>query len=108
MLVGLKDSWYCSFGYFFTGNCDADIQNFCLSAEHGLRIWSVTSGGTSINFNTFKDLGCIFSHDFNKIVTNFNNPSRDYQVYATLDVCFMLKLTQNALFFVRFSHVFRG
>ena len=75
------------------------ISKFCLSisVEHGLHIWSVTCNGTSTNLNTFKNEEFVFSHDQGKIVTIFKYPSRDYQIYAILDVCHMLKLAWNAL-----------
>ena len=48
------------------------------------------------NFNTFKNLGIVLSRNYDKIVTNFKHPSRDYQCYATLDAFHMLHLSQNA------------
>ena len=71
MLVGLKHSWKCLVGYFLRDGV--------------IHIWSVTYDETSTNFNTFKNLGCILSHNYDKIVTNFKHPTSNYQCYATLD-----------------------
>ena len=71
--------------------CDVIMQisliKYCLSisAEHGLPIWSVTCDGKSTNLNTLKNLGWFFTHDYDKIVTNFKDPTKDYQVSAALD-----------------------
>ena len=64
LLVGLKYSWKCPVAYFSRDNYDADmytslVKSCYSTAEHGLRIWSVTGDGTSTNFSTFKM--CFFS-----------------------------------------------
>ena len=53
---------------------------FSISAEHGLRRWSVTCDRTSTNLNTFKNLGRVLSHDYKKSITNLK---RDYQKKAS-------------------------
>lgn len=53
MLVGTKYSSKCLVGDFLTNKCDADIQT-SISADHGLRIWSVNCDGTSKTLKIFK------------------------------------------------------
>ena len=103
MLVGLKSHWKCPIAYFLTDKADAETQSslinscLCLSADYGLRVWSVTSDGTSANLNMLQKLGCDFISNYETMVTFFKHPSRSYKVYATIDICHMLKLARNAL-----------
>ena len=68
-----------------------------MAAEAGLRVWSVTTDGTTVNLNMFRELGCHFTTSIETMVTKFRHPSENYFVYAILDPCHMLKLARNAL-----------
>ena len=68
-----------------------------MAADHGLRVWSVTSDGTSTNLIMLKSLGCKFTNSFETVLTKFKHPTMDYFVYCTLDACHMIKLARNAL-----------
>jgi len=104
MLNGLKVNWKCPVGYFFTDKCNAEIQTslikqcLALSADHCLRVWTITCDGTSTNITTLKNLGRNFTAEYEETKTFFKHPTRDYCVYATLDSCHMLKLARNTLF----------
>ena len=67
------------------------------AADAGLRVWSITADGTSVNISTFTQLGCIFGTTYDSMVTMFKHPSRNYNGYIILDPCHMLKLARNAL-----------
>ena len=73
-----------------------------MAAEAGLRVWSVTTDGTSVNISMFRELGCNFTTSFNSMVTKFKHPTANYYVYAILDPCHMLKLARNALAHLNF------
>jgi hypothetical protein len=66
-----------------------------LTGAKALQVRSVTCDGCSANISTLTLLGCCLNpedpHPY------FPHPSLDYNVYATLDICHMLKLTRNAL-----------
>ncbi len=77
-----------------------------MAAEAGLRVWSVTTDGASVNISMnismFCELGCNFTTSFNSIVTKFKHPTANYYVCAILDPCHMLKLARNALAHLNF------
>ena len=103
LLVGSRSSWKCPIGYFLTnkttGTIQAKLVRLALqkAADAGLRVWSITADGTSVNLCTFEQLGCIFGTKYDSMITKFKHPSRDYYVYVILDACHMLKLARNAL-----------
>ena len=65
-----------------------------VAADVGLKVWSVTADGTTINLKTFQPLGCQLSAAYVSIVTKFKHPD---DVFAILDPCHILKLARNAL-----------
>lgn len=103
LLVGSRSNWKCPIGYFLTnkttGITQAKLVRLALekAADAGLRVWSITADGTSVNLCTFEQLGCIFGTKYDSMITKFKHPSRDYYVYVILDACHMLKLARNAL-----------
>ena len=103
LLVGTRTHWKCPIGYFLTDKMSASVQAQLVrmalekAAEAGLRIWSITADGTSVNISTFVQLGCTFGTTYESMVTKFKHPTQDYYVYVVLDPCHMLKLARNAL-----------
>lgn len=103
LLVGARTHWKCPIGYFLGNKISARIQAQLLiralemAAESGLRVWSITADGTSVNLSTFSLLGCKFGTTYKDMVTKFKHPTEDYHVYVILDPCHMLKLARNAL-----------
>ena len=103
LLVGTRTHWKCPIGYFLsdkmTANIQAQLVELALikAAEAGLRVWSVTADGTSVNLSTFRMLGCTFGTTYETTVTKFKHPTQDYFVHVILDPCHMLKLARNAL-----------
>ena len=99
LLVGSRSNWKCPIGYFLTNKTTGIIQAKLVrlalekAADAGLRVWSITADGTSVNLSTFEQLGC----KYDSMITKFKHPSRDYYVYVILDACHMLKLARNAL-----------
>lgn len=67
------------------------------AADAGLRVWTITGDGSSVNISTFQQLGCSFGTTFESMTTKFKHPSQNYYVYVILDPCHMLKLARNAL-----------
>ena len=98
LLVGARKHWKCPIGYFLGNKISARIQAQLLitalemAAESGLRVWSITADGTSVNLSTFSLLGCKFGTTYKDMVTKFKHPTEDYHVYVILDPCHMLKL----------------
>ena len=82
-----------------SANAQAQLVKLALTkaAEAGLRVWSVTADGTSVNLSTFRQLGCTFGTTYDTMVTKFKHPTQDYFVHVILDPCHMLKLARNAL-----------
>ena len=82
-----------------TANIQAQLVELALikAAEAGLRVWSVTAYGTSVNLSTFRMLGFTFGTTYETTVTKFKHPTQDYFVHVILDPCHMLKLARNAL-----------
>ncbi|CAB4038383.1 THAP domain-containing 9, partial, partial [Paramuricea clavata] len=103
ILVGTRNRWKCPIGYFLADKMNAKTQAQLVrmalekAADAGLRVWSITAHGTSVNVSTFTQLGCIFGTTYDSMVTMFKHPSRNYNVYVILDPCHMLKLARNAL-----------
>ena len=102
-LVGLRSHWKCPIAYFLIDKISATIQAQLLlkalvkTAEIGLKVWCLTSDGTSSNIATFKLLGCIFGLTYESIITKFKHPTLSYDVFVMLDPCHMLKLARNTL-----------
>ena len=105
LLVRSRSNWKCPIGYFLTNKTTGIIQAKLVrlalekATDAGLRVWSITADGTSVNLSTFEQLGCIFGTTckYDSMITKFKHPSRDYYVYVILDACHMLKLARNAL-----------
>ena len=103
LLVGMRSHWKCPIGYFLCDKMTADVQAKLvtmaleLAADKGLRVWSVTSDGTSVNISMFRNLGCKFGTTYSCFKSKFKHPSQEYDVYVILDPCHMLKLARNAL-----------
>lgn len=59
--------WKCPVGYFLADKISAKTQAqlvkiaLRMSAEAWLRVWSVTSDGTTVNLSMFRELGCKFT-----------------------------------------------
>lgn len=101
LLVPLKNSGrQYPVGYFFVDKVNATVQTNLvrtlleLSADLGIRIRNITSDGASCNQSMYSMLGC----DLNPKNPRpwFNHLRFGYKVYATLDICHMLKLARNA------------
>ena len=103
LLVGTRSHWKCPIGYFLTDKMSAVVQAQLIkmalemAAEAGLKVWSITADGTSVNLSTFKQLGCKFGTTYDSTITKFSHPTTEDDVFAFLDPCHMLKLARNAL-----------
>ncbi len=103
LLVGARSHWKCPIAYFLADKMSSRTQAklvrtaLGMAAEAGLRVWSVTTDGTSVNISMFRELGCNFTTSLQTMITKFKHPTQDYFVYAVLDPCHMLKLARNAL-----------
>ena len=103
LLVGARSHWKCPIAYFLADKMSSKTQAklvrtaLGMAAEAGLRVWSVTTDGTSVNISMFRELGCNFTTSLQTMITKFKHPTQDYFVYAVLDPCHMLKLARNAL-----------
>ena len=103
ILVGTRTRWKCPIGYFLADKMNAKTQAQLVrmalekAADAGLRVWSITADGTSVNISTFAQLVCIFGTTYDSMVTMFKRPLWNYNVYVILDPCHMLKLARNAL-----------
>lgn len=88
-------------GYFLIDKICASVQAeliktaLTLTAEKGLRIASVTCDGCPANISTLKMLGANLSME--SLDPSFPHPTLPKRVFATLDICHMLKLGRNAL-----------
>ena len=106
LLVGMRSHWKQPIGYFLTDKASAVVQasliNTALTkaSAAGLKVWCVTSDGTTTNISTFKALGCHFGHTYDSISTAFKHPVTGEDVFVVLDACHMLKLARNALAFL--------
>ncbi len=110
LLVGSRSHWKCPIGYFLINKITAEEQAALvlksLEKAHkaGLKVWSVTADGTSVNVRMFELLGCNFNGTYDDIKTSFAHPTSGENVFVILDPCHMLKLARNALgFFKSFS-----
>ncbi len=103
LLVGARSHWKCPIAYFLADKMSSKTQAklvrtaLGMAAEAGLRVWSVTTDGISVNISMFRELGCNFTTSLQTMITKFKHPTQDYFVYAVLDPCHMLKLARNAL-----------
>jgi hypothetical protein len=83
LLVGARTHWKCPIAYFLGNTISARIQAQLLitalemAAESGLRVWSITADGTSVNLSTFSLLGCKFGTTYKDMVTKFKHPTED-------------------------------
>lgn len=68
-----------------------------MAAEAGLKVWSITADGTSVNLSTFRQLGCQFGTTYDAIDPKFKHPTTGEDVFVIADPCHMLKLARNAL-----------
>lgn len=64
-----------------------------LATDAGLKVWSITADGTSVNLSTFQQLGCQFGTTYDKIHSKFEHPTTGEDVFVILDPC----LARNAL-----------
>ena len=84
LLVGARTHWKCPIGYFLGNKISAAIQKQLLiqalelASESGLRVWSITADGTSVNMSTFNLLGCKFGTSYETMTTKFKHPVEDY------------------------------
>ena len=103
LLVGARSHWKCPIGYFLADKMSAKTQAQLvrialeMAAEAGLRVWSITTDGTTVNISMFRELGGNFTTSYDSMVTKFKHPTENYYVYGILDPCHMLKLARNAL-----------
>jgi hypothetical protein len=106
LLVGLRSHWKQPIGYFLTDKASAVTQSSLINtaltkaSAAGLKVWCVTSDGTSTNISTYKILGCTFGDSYDSISTKFKHPVTGEDVFVILDACHMLKLARNALAFL--------
>jgi hypothetical protein len=106
LLVGLRSHWKQPIGYFLTDKASAATQSSLINtaltkaSAAGLKVWCVTSDGTSTNISTYKILGCTFGDSYDSISTKFKHPVTGEDVFVILDACHMLKLARNALAFL--------
>ena len=106
LLVGTRSHWKCPIGYFLTDKIASITQTQLIkmalikAAEVGLKVWSITADGTSVNMNTFEQLGCKFGSTYESFKTNFPHPTTGEDVFVIADPCHMLKLARNAVAFL--------
>ena len=106
LLVGSRSHWKCPVGYFLTDKIASLTQTQLIkmalikAAEAGLKVWSITADGTSVNLSTFEQLGCQFGSTYNTFKTKFPHPTTGEDVFVIADPCHMLKLARNALAFL--------
>lgn len=88
-------------GYFLVNKISGRIQSqlintaLVLTSEQGLHVRSVTCDGCAANISTLTMLKCTINPE--QPTACFKHPSLDCLVFATLDICHMLKLARNAL-----------
>ena len=103
LLVGARSHWKCPIGNFLTDKISsthqAQLINMALemAAEAGLKVWSITADGTSVNLSTFRQLGCQFGTTYDTIDPKFKHSTTGEDVFVIADPCHMLKLARNAL-----------
>lgn len=64
--------------------------------EIGLKVVSLTCGGTATNLSVLNKLGCNFKN-VNSLQTSFRHPITEEDIVAFLDPCHMIKLIRNTL-----------
>lgn len=88
-------------GYFLVDKVNSRVQTelvnalLHLTAEKNLRVRNITCDGAASNQAMLNLLGC--SMDPLDPKPYFSHPTLGHNVYATLDICHMLKLARNAL-----------
>ena len=88
-------------GYFLVDKINAQVQAelvntaLILTADQGLHVNTVTCDGCAANISTLNILGA--SMDPLNCIPFFSHPVTKNKVFATLDICHMLKLARNAL-----------
>ena len=103
VLVGLRSHWKCLIAYFLIDKISATSQAqlllkaLVLTAEIGLKVWCLTSDGTSSNLSTFRLLGCLLGLTYESITAKFKHSTLNHDVFCILDPCHMLKLARNTL-----------
>ncbi len=96
LLAGSRSHWKCPIGYFLINKITAEEQAALvlksLEKAHkaGLKVWSVTADGTSVNVRMFEILGCNFNGTYDDIKTSFAHPTSGENVFVILDPCHML------------------
>ena len=101
MVVGLKYSWQFPVGYFLTGKSDADMQISLTNPVYKYQKSMECACGLKPvmelrQISTLRNLGFVFSLDYDKVLTNFKYPTSDYQFCTILEAYHMVKLAQNA------------
>ena len=103
MLVSLRKSWKYPIGYVLIGkNIDATNLHSLLSqalqysAEHNLKVYSITTDGTSTNMAAMRTFRCKLHHS-GDLDGTFKVPCFSHSLYFFPDPCHMLKLARNAL-----------
>ena len=71
-----------------------------MAADAGLKVWSVTADGTSVDLSTFELLGCQFGTTYDTFQTKFQHPTTGEDVFLIADPSHMLKFARNALAFL--------
>ena len=88
-------------GFFLVDKVSSDIQArlvqniLGITSEKGIRIRNITCDGAAANLAMFAVLGA--NLNLHEPQPFFCHPNLGYNVYATLDICHMLKLCRNAL-----------
>ena len=106
LLAGARSHWKCPVGYFLTDKIGSTTQAQLIktalemAADAGLKVWSITADGTSVNLRTFEQLGCQFGTTYDTFQTKFQHPTTGEDVFIIADPCHMLKLARNALAFL--------
>ena len=67
-----------------------------MAADAGLKVWSVTADGTSVNLSTFEQLRCQFDTTYDTFQTKLQHPTTGEGVFIIADPSHMLKLARNA------------
>ena len=97
----VSNKMYYPVGYFLVDKITSRVQAelvktvLQLTASEGLKIRNITCDGAASNQRMLSLLGCIIDPFDPK--SYFEHPTQPHKVYATLDVCHMLKLSRNAL-----------
>ena len=88
-------------GYFFVDKINSRVQTelvmslLHITADKSIKIRNITCDGAAANQTMFSLLGCRMDPLDPK--PYFKHPKADYNIYATLDICHMLKLARNSL-----------